>query len=270
MHPVPTREQDEMLAMVKGVLAREVTPERMLEWEKRPGQAVAELGPRVAELGWLGYGAPEEAGGAGADFVDVALLYQACGFGLLPLQLINAMRGVQAIVDLDPACTLLPDLVSGRKTVALALDEEFVREPARYEARVDGDQVFGKKAYVLNAQLADYFRVAAQESGGLSLVLVEGAGLQKTALKGFADDSQAHVNLEGAPVLARFIRERLVRRNEIQLVHARDVPVGVSRLLRRPLLGPAPPSTVTCSMRRPPSSVSRPARRLSSLSCRSK
>jgi len=203
MHPEPTTEQQTLITAVRDFLKKEITPERLTDWEKAPGAADAALRSRLAALGWLGLAAPAHAGGMGSSFTDLSVLFQECARGLLPLQILNTMRGVQAVIDLDPGCPLLPDLVNGTRTIALALDEEFVRDPARYDTRVEHDLVHGRKCFVLNGQGADYHLVAARESDGLSLVIVAADGLQTIACRGMADDSQAHVTYKGTPILHR-------------------------------------------------------------------
>jgi alkylation response protein AidB-like acyl-CoA dehydrogenase len=211
MHPEPTSEQQTLMAGVRDVLKREISPEKLLDWARRPGGAEAALLARVAELGWLGMAAPEAAGGIAASFIDVSLLFEECARGLLPLQVVNYMRGVQAVVDADPRCALLAPLVRGERTLALALDEEFDRDPARYATRVENGTVTGRKCYVPNGEGADYHLVAAREGRGLSLVVVAtgaraGArtgGLAVESHRGMADDSQAHVRYERVPVEMR-------------------------------------------------------------------
>ena len=203
MHPEPSTEQQALMTAVRDFLKKEITPERLTEWEKTPGAAEEALRSRVAELGWLGLAAPERAGGMHASFTDLSLLFQECARGLLPLQILNDMRGVQAVTDLDPDCPLLPGLVSGERSIALALDEEFVRDPGRYETRVERDVVSGRKCFVLNGERADYHLVAAREADGLSLVIVAAGDLPTAACRGMADDSQAHVTYEGARIVHR-------------------------------------------------------------------
>ncbi len=43
-----------------------------------------ELWKKVANLGWLGLTFPEEYGGAGSSFLDLAVLLEECGRALLP------------------------------------------------------------------------------------------------------------------------------------------------------------------------------------------
>ena len=203
MHPAPTAEQQTLMSGVRDVLKKEISPEKLLEWSRAPGSAEAALLARVADLGWLGMAAPEAVGGMGTSLVDVSLLFEECARGLLPLQVINYMRGVQAVVDVEPDCPLLRQLTTGERTIALALDEEFDRTPARYRTRIENGTVTGRKCYVLNGERADYHLVAAREGDGLSLVVVaNGApGLSCEGRVGMADDSQAHVRYEGVAVV---------------------------------------------------------------------
>ena len=203
MHPVPTDDQEAILHEIRKFLTKSVDADKCMAWEKEPGSAVSALKSSVAELGWFGYSAPEDVGGSEAGFVDLSLLYEELGRGLLPLQVINYMRGVQAVVDLDPKCSLLNNLTTAEKTICLSFDEEFNRLPENYDVKIEGDAVYGRKCYVLNAESADYHLVAAKEKGGLSLVVVENKDLKFQPLKTMADDSQAHVDYSGAKVIAR-------------------------------------------------------------------
>ena len=203
MHPLPTDEQRDLMNAVRDVLANEVSNEKLAAWACAPGAAEEALLAKVIELGWLGYGAPEAAGGSGAGLVDVALLFEECGRGLLPLQILHHLRGVIALSDVAPEDPLLPGLVRGERTLALALDEEGARDPAHYATRIDGDRVRGRKAFVPNGERASHHLVAARDGDGLSLVVVANGGLGHQPLVGFADDSQAHVDYDGAAVISR-------------------------------------------------------------------
>ena len=211
MHPEPTPGQLEMMGSVRDFLAKEVTLERLTRWEHEPDAARRELLEPIAELGWLGFGTPADGGGKGggegedegADFVDACLLFQEWGHGLLPLQLINAARGVHALAELDPENDLLEELVAGRAVIALAFDEEWSRTPEHYSTWIRDGRIEGTKCYVPNAESAEYHLVAAREGDGLSLALVENRDLRIEPLRGMADDSQAHVHYEGASILGR-------------------------------------------------------------------
>ncbi len=205
----PTPEQQELKNAVRQLATRECTPERLLAWEADAAGVDEATRRTVVSLGWLGVGAPERAGGSGGTLVDVAFLLEECGRGLVPRPLIGAIRAVTALADLAPEEPLLADLVSGRRTLALALDEEHARSPGAYTTEVvaagDGARLSGAKAYVQDAEQADLHLVAAREGGGVSLVVVErGApGVRTSPVRSFGGDRQAHVAYDRVPVVAR-------------------------------------------------------------------
>lgn len=206
----PTPEQQELKNAVRQLAARECTPERLLAWEADAAGVDEATRRTVASLGWLGVGAPESAGGSGGTLVDLACLLEECARGLVPRPLIGAIRAVAALADLAPEEPLLADLASGRRTLALALDEEQARSPRGYAAAVvaaggDGARLSGAKAYVQDAEQADLHLVAAREGSGVSLVLVErGApGVRTSPIRSFGGDRQAHVTYDRVPLAAR-------------------------------------------------------------------
>jgi alkylation response protein AidB-like acyl-CoA dehydrogenase len=209
MDLAPTEEHAELIAAVRDYCRREVTPERLLQWEAKPGLVDAQLRPAIAALGWLGLGVPTSAGGSGASLLDVAFLLEEGARGLLPRPLAASIRASTALARLDPASSVLSDLAAGRRTLALALDEESARRPSAYRTTIaasgSGAVVNGAKAYVPEGADADLHLVAAREGSGVSLVLVEraAAGVSIASLRGFGGDRQAHVTYAGAPVLAR-------------------------------------------------------------------
>jgi acyl-CoA dehydrogenase len=209
MHPEPTAEQAELKAAVRDFLAREVTPERLLAWESDPLGVSPELRRAVAELGWIGIGAPAAAGGSGAPLTDVACLLEECARGLLPRPLIGAIRGVTALADVAPASDALTSLARGERALALALDEIAAPRPDRYATRVRSEggraTVHGEKGFVADGDGADLHLVAAREGQGVSLVLVDrrDSAVATESVRSFGGDRQAHVTYAGASVVER-------------------------------------------------------------------
>jgi alkylation response protein AidB-like acyl-CoA dehydrogenase len=209
MNFLPTPEQQELKNAVRQLVTRECTPDRLLAWESDPAGVDESTRRAVADLGWIGVGVPEEAGGTGGSLVDLAFLIEECARGLLPRPLIGAIRSTAALADLDPSAPQLADLVAGKATLALAFDEDAARRPDAYQtAIVAGDRgasVSGRKAYVPDALDADLHLVAAREAGGTSLVVVErrAPAVQTSAVQTFGGDRQAHVTYDRAPVAAR-------------------------------------------------------------------
>jgi alkylation response protein AidB-like acyl-CoA dehydrogenase len=206
---MPSPEQQELKNAVRQLAARECVPERLLAWENEEGGVDEATRRRIAELGWLGVGVPEAAGGTGGTLVDLACLLEECARGLVPRPIIGAIRSAALLADLDPAHPLLADLAAGKRTLAAALDEEQARSPHAYRSEVvaapGGAVVSGLKAYVPDAADADRHLVAAREAGGTSLVLVDrrAPGMRLTPVKSFGGDRQAHVEYRETPVAAR-------------------------------------------------------------------
>jgi len=205
----PTPEQQELKNAVRDLASRECTPERLLAWESDPTGIDEATRRTVADLGWLGVGAPEAAGGTGGSLIDLACLVEECARGLVPRPVIGAIRAVAALADLDPANPLLTELVAGRRRLALAFDEEAARDPARHASAIAGTGVAatlsGRKAYVPDASEADLHLVAAREGQAASLVLVENREphVRCAAVKTFGGDRQANVTYERAPLAGR-------------------------------------------------------------------
>jgi alkylation response protein AidB-like acyl-CoA dehydrogenase len=135
----------------------------------------------MAQLGWLGLLVPEAHGGAGLGWVDVIVLLEATGHGLLPSPLLSTVLASAALCEHGTAeqkARLLPALARGERIGTLALFErgrklgaQGVSAAARAE---EGGYVLdGAKAFVPDAGSAHLFVVAARAQRGVGLFLVE-------------------------------------------------------------------------------------------------
>jgi alkylation response protein AidB-like acyl-CoA dehydrogenase len=203
----PTPEQQDILDAVERFCREQVTPERLLAWEREPRRIDAACWRAIADLGWFGLGLPESCGGSGLGLVEVACLLQACGRGLIPRAVINAVRGGWALAQLDPQARELAKVARGDSVVALAFDERDGRDPDRFATTVQGNgdalRISGEKWYVANGLSADLHLVAAGEGNGVSLLLVAAEGSERTALRTFDGEEQAVVRYAGTPVRRR-------------------------------------------------------------------
>lgn len=134
-----------------------------------------------AELGWLGLPFPEEIGGLGGRFVDVALLLEQLGTALVPepylASVIFAGTAVASAAPVAQAKAYLGPMIDGQTSLALALTEPGGRfDPTeaatRAERRGAAYRLTGQKTWVLNGHAADVLVVSAQAPGGLSLFAV--------------------------------------------------------------------------------------------------
>jgi 3-oxocholest-4-en-26-oyl-CoA dehydrogenase beta subunit len=88
---------------------------------RQAGGHSPDLHRRMAALGWLAIGLPEEYGGAGGDAVDLAVLHEELGRGLVPGAHTATMMAAQVLLALgtgEQRTTLLPAIAAGDLVVA--------------------------------------------------------------------------------------------------------------------------------------------------------
>ena len=142
---------------------------------------------RFADFGWLGLPLSEDVGGFGGGAIDVMILMECLGGALVVEPYLGAIVLAGRLLDRtgSPAQRqrVLPDLIRGEKTLALAHAEPQARydlASVRTTAVTDGDTfcINGTKTMVLNGA-ADALLVLARCHGaendpaGLSLFLVD-------------------------------------------------------------------------------------------------
>ncbi len=130
---------------------------------------------QFAELGWLALPFSEELGGLGGTAIEVMLLMEAFGQGLvlepyLPAILL-AGRAIAEAAPTEKAAALLAPLLAGERIYALAEEEAASRSDptaitTRARREADGYVLTGRKAVVLAAPAADAFLVLARHEGG--------------------------------------------------------------------------------------------------------
>jgi alkylation response protein AidB-like acyl-CoA dehydrogenase len=136
----------------------------------------------LGELGWLGMAVPEEYGGAGYGFVELAVLAEEMGRSLYPSPFLSsvvmATSAVQRAGTDDQRARLLPGLAAGATRATLALTESdgsWDPHPSSTTASLedDGWVVDGTKHYVLDGHTADLVVVSARVGEGTGLFLIE-------------------------------------------------------------------------------------------------
>ena len=143
---------------------------------------------RFGALGWLALPIPEEFGGLGGSTVDVAVLLEGFGRGLVvePYQS-TIVLGAETIAlagRADQKKSLLEKIAEGKKLISFAHTEprsRFNLQHVELTATKDGEsyKLNGEKAVVHNAETADLIIVSARTSGdirdddGITLFLVD-------------------------------------------------------------------------------------------------
>ncbi len=176
-----------------------------------------EMWERMGEMGWLSLPFPEEHGGFGGRFVDLALVLEQLGRGLVPEPLLASVVLAGGLVSRlgtgEQVARFLAPMIEGRTSLAFAYAERQSRyEPADClcSAERDGDGwlLRGQKLWVLNGHAADHLVVLARTAGGpldrdgLSLFVVDGdaPALARTPVNGMDGQRTGLVELDGVEV----------------------------------------------------------------------
>jgi alkylation response protein AidB-like acyl-CoA dehydrogenase len=184
------RHTEEQLAL-QDTLQRFIS--RDYDFEQRRALTLSPLGyspqawAQYAELGLLGLPLPEEYGGLSGTGVDIMLVMESVGQGLLlePYWSTVVLCGGLIRDAASPAIKqeILPQIAEGTTKLAFACYEAQGRYDLEYVAcsaarAAGGWQLSGKKSVVLDAPSADYLLVSARTAGarteveGVSLFLV--------------------------------------------------------------------------------------------------
>jgi len=159
--------------------------------ELRDGNDASGFSPslwkEMSELGWAGILVPEEYGGSGLGFSELAVVMEECGRRLCPYPLLSTIAlGGSALLlggSESQRKDILPGVCAGETILALASQEQGRFHPYQVETRAEhsgeGFRLTGEKKFVLDAHVADHVIVVARTAGesgdrdGLTLFLVD-------------------------------------------------------------------------------------------------
>ncbi|WP_460440504.1 acyl-CoA dehydrogenase family protein [Amycolatopsis stemonae] len=197
----PDAEAEELRAVVREFLAKHAEPARDPDqgWDPAIWRRFA------AELGVAGLDVPEEHGGAGAGFREVAVVAEELGRSLARLPwFTTAVLGVGVLLHTSGARRhdFLPALLDGTVTATLAY-REHSQTRAVPDARGEWF-VSGEKVLVLEGATADLLFVTAETTEGPSLFAVEGARpeVSRRPVRAIDPNRQpASVAFDGAPAV---------------------------------------------------------------------
>jgi len=132
----------------------------------------------LADMGLVGTAIPERFGGSGAGYLPLCLVAQEVGAALVPNAFSSTVYLVaEALLQLgteEQQALWLPQLASGALRGALAVVEsaESYNEPS-IQLKASNGVLTGTKLLVPDGSNADIAVVAARDSGGVSLYLVD-------------------------------------------------------------------------------------------------
>jgi alkylation response protein AidB-like acyl-CoA dehydrogenase len=211
-------EEQEMLKKSARDFLQKECPKRLVRQLDESDEGYStELWHRMAELGWIGLVFPEEYGGSGRSFLDLAILLEEMGYNIVPgpffpTVVLGGLAILMAGSD-QQKTEFLPRIARGETILSLALTEPSASYDAasvRTEAIArDGEYVIkGTKLFVLNANVADYILCVARTKqtenpeDGITLFLLNARspGLTCTLLKTLARDKQCEVIFDDVTV----------------------------------------------------------------------
>ena len=214
-----TEEQSMLKFAARDFLTKQ-SPRSLVREMEDEGVYARDLWAQLSNLGWLGVGLPEEAGGAGGSAFEQMLIAEEMGRALAPIPYIASSviaGGALAAIGSPEVRDWLAPIASGKRvaTVALAEEESFWNpDTVVLSARASGDgyTLNGTKLFVLDGAFADDFVVVARQADGreglvLGIVGQNTPGLTVTKMLTIAGDGQAvltfkDVSLPKARVLA--------------------------------------------------------------------
>lgn len=161
----------------------------------------------VAELGWLGVAIPEEYGGAGYGYLELAMIAGEIGQALAPIPFGStvylAAEAITQVGNDDQKKQYLTGIASGDLIGTLATTEKAgtLAEGSVSATFADG-KLTGTKLPVADGDIADFAIVLAKEGSSHSLVIVDlnGDGVARTRLNSIdATRPQAKLVFTDAP-----------------------------------------------------------------------
>jgi len=164
----------------------------------------------TAEMGWQGAVVPEEFGGAGFGYLELALIAEEIGRALAPIPFGSSVYLATEAVLLAGSDAQrknwLPGFASGERIGTLAVVERMGRPtPDSIQTRLAQGKLEGTKLAVPDALAANTAVVVAQGGDGISLALVDltGPGVRREPVATI-DPTRANalIRFDGAPAEA--------------------------------------------------------------------
>ena len=181
-----TEDQLELQRAVRDVLDAEAPPElaRAVADGESDGRA---LWDTLVALEWPAMALPEESGGLGYGWVELAIVLEELGRHAAPGPFVATVTQFAPLVleaaGPEGAAPLLADVAAGRATGTVAVDEGAgTWDPAGVQAiarRAGDDYVLsGTKHYVVDGASADEIATVVRLDGDVRVVLVPGSSVQ--------------------------------------------------------------------------------------------
>jgi acyl-CoA dehydrogenase len=202
-----TEEQTAVQEAVAGIVAGQVTPDRVQEVEATEDRFDRELWAELARADLLGLALPTEFGGGGYGLVELALVLEEQGRSVAPIPLwATLVLGALPIAEFGSATLqeeLLPGVAAGRIVLSAALADVAgdlavggTGRPS-IEAEPKGDSLVlsGTAFAVPYAHVADRVLVPASVEGGVIIAVVDPSIAGVTVERAVTTNREIHPHL---------------------------------------------------------------------------
>jgi alkylation response protein AidB-like acyl-CoA dehydrogenase len=197
-----SEEQKMLQKTVRDFLAEHAPLERVRTIFEGDEPTDRDLWKAAGEMGWLGAAMPEDLGGAGFGYLELAAIAEELGRALAPIPVSSsiylASEAILCAGSSDQQERYLPDLASGARIGTFALAEPGRDAPGQVETRFEGGRLRGRKVPVPDGDIADLAVVVAREEGGapcLTLVDLDAPGVKRRPLRSI-DPSRSQALIE--------------------------------------------------------------------------
>ena len=206
-----TEEQETIAKVARQLFEHRLTPEHLTELEAGDVRYDAALWRELATSDLLGIALPENVGGSGHGFLELALLLAEVGWSVAPVPVYaTLLLGADTIArygDDAQQQRHLPDVVNGDRILTAALTEPGRSDPTApaTTARRDGDgwRLDGTKELVPAAQVAHTMLIPAMlDDGDVGVFLLDthADGVEIRPVMTTNGEPHADVSLDGAVV----------------------------------------------------------------------
>jgi alkylation response protein AidB-like acyl-CoA dehydrogenase len=203
--------------LAQDFLTKECPKSKVRELDKDEKGYDPTIWQNMAELGWMGLVFPEDYGGTGATFLDLAILMEEMGRNILPCPFFSTIAlcalPILEFGTRDQKSKFLPPIAKGEAIWSLALTEEsasYKPSEIKMPATLEGDNYIlqGDKIFVPDAHITNHFLVVARTSkstdsqDGLTIFILdaENPGFKIELIPTMAGDRQFHVTFNKVKV----------------------------------------------------------------------
>jgi alkylation response protein AidB-like acyl-CoA dehydrogenase len=197
-----SEEQNLLRDQARGFLAQHCPMSRVRAALEADGKHDADLWGKVAEMGWTSTVIPEEYGGLGLSYYELAVIAEELGRAVVPVPFSTSVYLATEALLLAGGSTQkqawLEKLATGAAIGTFALAEGAGEpSPATTGATVKGGKLTGSKWPVADGEAADFAIVSARSGSdaGLYLVDLSQAGVTRTPVRTL-DFTRPHARLD--------------------------------------------------------------------------